>query len=180
VGSERCGMIRKILMKEGKSFTSARSTNLKPTAAPPHFHKESSKLSALTTNVSPNNTVFCPTVLLLSRSDHEPLCLWLLSLSCYRTVVYQIPSGNQKDQRRTGEFLLEFQQMANLHVGPSTLSFALACSVMAAVKDGALNQGAEDGLRVGDAASGSVEEVARYIFRDVAASYVRNLTIPGS
>jgi len=50
--------------------------------------------------------------------------------------------------------------------------------VMAAAKDGALNQGAEDGLRVGDAAS--VEEVERYIFREVAASYVKNLTIPGS
>jgi len=49
---------------------------------------------------------------------------------------------------------------------------------MAAAKDGALNQGAEDGLRMGDAAG--VEEVERYIFRDVAASYVRNLTIPGS
>jgi hypothetical protein len=51
---------------------------------------------------------------------------------------------------------------------------------MAAVKDGALNQDAEDGLCVGDAASDSVDEPARYIFREVAASYVRNLTIPGS
>jgi hypothetical protein len=43
-----------------------------------------------------------------------------------------------------------------------------------------VNQGLEDGLRVGDAANGSDEEVARYMFSDVAASYVRNLTIPGS
>lgn len=51
---------------------------------------------------------------------------------------------------------------------------------MAALNDDALNQGAEDGLRVGDAASCSVEELTRYIFREVAASYVKNLTIPGS
>lgn len=52
---------------------------------------------------------------------------------------------------------------------------------MTAVKDGGLNHVDEDGLFVGDAANGKVEdELARYMFRDVAASYVRNFTIPGS
>lgn len=52
---------------------------------------------------------------------------------------------------------------------------------MAAVKDGGLNHVAEGWLFVGDTASGKVEEeLAMYMLRDVAASYVRNLTIPGS
>ena len=44
----------------------------------------------------------------------------------------------------------------------------------------AATPGPEVGLCVGDVNGRSTEQLAKYIFSDVAASYVRNFTSPGS
>src|SRR5258708_14706675 len=137
---------------KGRKFTSARSTNFKPTAAPPHFHNESSKLSTLTTNVSPSNTVFCPTVLLLSCSDHDPLCLFL-ELVIFKLYDCSVPNPQRKPEGPTPNRRRSSRSPTEGKPSRRAFNIEFCCLlVMAAAKDGALNQSAENGLRVGEAA----------------------------